>query len=219
MNINSYIEHTSLKPTLTDRDIDQLVEEAVNHSFHGICVPGFWVKKAHRELSGTSVKLVTIAGFPLGYSLTEVKLREMELAVENGADEIDMVLNLSAFKSGMNWPKIELAKCSAFCHQNERLLKVILETAYLSDQEIVEACKICEEAGVDYVKTSTGFAETGARVEHIELMRASVSPGVGIKAAGGIKKLEQLRAMVAAGADRIGTSSGVQIMKELEKEN
>ena len=157
VKLNTYIEHTSLKPTLTDKDIDLLVEEAITYGFHGICVPGFWVKKAHRELNGSPVRLVTIAGFPLGYSMTEVKLREIELAIQNGADEIDMVLNVSAFKSGMNWPKIELAKCAAVCHESERLLKVILETAYLSNDEVIEACKLCEGAGIDFVKTSKFF--------------------------------------------------------------
>lgn len=219
MEVNKYIEHTALKPTLTHKDVEQLVDEAVRYQFIGICVPGFWVKKAKREIGSNDVRLVTVAGFPLGYSMTEAKIREMELAIDNGADEIDMVMNVSAFKSGMNWPKIEIAKCSALCHEHEKVLKVILETAYLTDMEIVEACKMCEEAGVDFVKTSTGFAENGAKVKDVELMKASVSSHVGVKAAGGIRSLAQVKAMIAAGADRIGSSSGVQIMKELERES
>ncbi len=212
MNIASYIEHTNLNPTLTDQSIDQLVAEARVHSFLGVCVPPFWVKRAQREISGSNVLLITVAGFPLGYSMTETKLDEIKRAIDNGADEVDMVLNISAFKTGIPWTKIELAKCSKLMHDNQKILKVIIETAYLSDSEIVNACKLCSDSGVDFVKTSTGFAPSGAKVEHIKLMRQWLPSNVGIKASGGIKTREQAIQLIEAGADRIGTSSGISIV-------
>jgi deoxyribose-phosphate aldolase len=213
-NIERYIEQTVLKPLTTDADIENLVQEAKDYGFVGICVPPFWVKKAKREIGEEPIQLVTVVGFPLGYNMSEAKAHETELAIRDGAEEIDVVWSLTAFKAGMNWPKIELAKLANICHQHERILKVIIETAYLSDSEIIQACEICRDAGVDYVKTSTGFAPEGAKVEHIALMRANLPSNVGIKASGGIKNYAQAKALIEAGADRIGTSSGVQIVKE-----
>lgn len=214
MGINRYIEHTNLKPTLTDKDVDDLVAEAIEHQFVGVCVPPFWVKRASRELAEHDIQLVTVIGFPLGYQMTESKLVEIEKAIDDGANELDIVMNVSAFKSGMSWVKIELAKCANLIHQSGCMMKVILETAYLSDEEIIVATKLCSEAGTDFVKTSTGFAPAGAKVSHIELMRKYAPSNVGIKASGGIKDLATLKTMVAAGADRIGTSSGISIMNE-----
>lgn len=213
MNIAQYIEHTNLSPTLTIRDIDTLVEEARQFGFLGICVPPFWVKRAQREIAKDKIVLVTVAGFPLGYNMTETKLDEIKRAIDNGADEVDVVWNVTSFKTGIPWTKIEIAKCSKITHDNQKLLKVIIETAYLSDDEIIDACKLCADAGVDFVKTSTGFAPTGAKVEHVKLMRKILPEHVGIKASGGIKTLEQARAMVDAGADRLGTSSGIKIIE------
>lgn len=213
-HIERYIEQTILKPLTTDSEIENLVEEAKKYGFVGICVPPFWVKKAKREIGEAPIQLVTVIGFPLGYNMTETKVFETELAIKEGADEIDVVWSLTAFKAGLNWPKIELAKLATLCHQHERILKVIIETAYLSDEEIIQACEICRDAGVDFVKTSTGFAPEGAKVEHISLMRANLPSNVGIKASGGIKTLAQAKALIEAGADRIGTSSGVQIVAE-----
>lgn len=212
MNLASCIEHTNLSATLTIRDIDTLVEEARQHNLLGVCVPPFWVKRAKREIGNNPVLLVTVAGFPLGYNMTETKLDEIKRAIDNGADEVDVVWNLTAFKTGIPWTKIELAKCSKLLHDHHKLLKVIIETAYLSEEEIVEACKCCADAGADFVKTSTGFAPTGAKVEHIQLMRSVLPTDVGIKASGGIKNREQAIAMLEAGATRIGTSSGVKIV-------
>jgi deoxyribose-phosphate aldolase len=212
LNITSYIEHTNLSPTLTDRSIDQLVAEARAHSFLGVCVPPFWVKRAQREIATTNILLITVAGFPLGYSMTETKLDEIKRAIDNGADEIDVVLNISAFKTGIPWTKIEIAKCSKLVHDNQKILKVIIETAYLSDSEIRNACKLCSDSGVDFVKTSTGFAPSGAKVEHIKLMRECLPLDVGIKASGGIKNRAQAVQLIDAGADRIGTSSGISIV-------
>jgi len=213
MDIASYIEHTNLNPTLTIKDIDQLVVEANQFHFLGICVPPFWVKRAKREIGTNEILLVTVVGFPFGYSMTETKLDEIKRAIDNGADELDVVWNISSFKTGIPWTKIEIAKCSKLAHDHQKILKVIIETAYLSDPEIVTACKMCADAGADFVKTSTGFALSGAKEEHIRLMKASLPSSVGIKASGGIKTLEQTMRMIEAGATRIGTSSGIKILQ------
>lgn len=211
-NINRFIEHTNLKPTLTGKDIDELIREAKEHNLLGVCVPPFWVKRAKREIAESDVQLVTVIGFPLGYQMTETKIEEMKLAIRDGADELDLVLNISVFKDGMNWPKVEIAKCSKLAHESYKLIKVIIETAYLNDHEIETLCRICADAGVDFVKTSTGFAPSGAQVEHIRLMREVLPSNVGIKASGGIKTFDQAAALVKAGADRLGTSSGIEIV-------
>jgi deoxyribose-phosphate aldolase len=216
MDIASYIEHTNLSPTLTIKDIDRLVEEAKQFHFLGICVPPFWVKRAKREVGAEKILVVTVAGFPLGYSMTETKLDEIKRAIDNGANEVDVVLNISSFKTGIPWTKIEIAKCSKLAHDHQVALKVILETAYLSDDEIASASKLCADAGADFVKTSTGFAPHGAKVEHIQIMKASIPSSVGIKASGGIKTTEQALAMIHAGATRIGTSSGIKIIENLK---
>jgi deoxyribose-phosphate aldolase len=213
MNIAAYIEHTNLSPTLNIHAIDKLVDEARQFGFLGVCVPPFWVKRAQREIGKEKILLVTVAGFPLGYNMTETKLDEMSRAIDNGADEIDLVWNVTSFKTGIPWTKIEIAKCSKLAHDHQKLLKVIIETAYLSDSEIERACKMCADAGVDIVKTSTGFAPAGATVEHVTLMRKNLPPVVGIKASGGIKTYDQVLAMIHAGATRIGTSSGVSILE------
>jgi deoxyribose-phosphate aldolase len=211
-DIARYIEHTNLSPALTGEDIDRLVAEAKQYNLLGVCVPPFWVKRAKREIGESKVVLVTVAGFPLGYNMTETKLDEIQRAIDNGADEIDVVWNISSFKSGLPWTKIEIAKCGKLVHDYQKLLKVIIETAYLSDKEILEASKLCADAGADFVKTSTGFASAGAKAEHINIMRNAVPPHVGVKASGGIKTLEQAMRMIEAGANRIGTSSGVSIV-------
>jgi deoxyribose-phosphate aldolase len=212
MNVAAYIEHTNLSPTLTIRDIDNLVEEASQFGFLGICVPPFWVKRAHREIAGRKIILVTVAGFPLGYNMTETKLDEIKRAIDNGANEIDVVWNVTSFKTGLPWTKIELAKCSNLAHNNGALLKVIVETAYLSDPELERACKLCADAGADFVKTSTGFAPSGAKVENVALMKKNLPDHVGIKASGGVKSFEQALALIEAGANRIGTSSSIAIV-------
>ena len=214
MDINRYIEQTNLKPNMIDADVDALVKQAVDQQFLGICVPTFWVKRAAREIADHDVQLVTVIGFPLGYSMTESKLVEIEKAVEDGANELDIVMNVSAFKSGMPWAKIELAKCAKLIHESDAMMKVILETAYLTDEEIIEASKMCADAGTDFVKTSTGFASAGAKAEHVKLMRENVPSNVGVKASGGIRDLATAQAMIDAGADRLGVSAGVEILNE-----
>jgi deoxyribose-phosphate aldolase len=212
MNLSSYIEHTNLSPVLTISDIDKLVDEAKKHSFFGVCVPPFWIKRAQREIGKAPITLVSVAGFPLGYTLTETKIDDIKRCIDNGANEVDVVWNLTSFKTGMPWTKIELAKCAKLTHDNQVLLKVIIETAYLSDEEILQASKLCADAGADFVKTSTGFAPSGAKVEHIRLMRSVLPKEVGIKASGGIKTKEQAVDMIEAGADRLGTSLSISII-------
>src|SRR5689334_5217557 len=144
--------------------------------------------------------------------MTETKLDEIKRAIDNGADEIDVVWNVTSFKTSIPWTKIEVAKCSKLAHDHQKILKVIIETAYLSDNEIEEACKICSDAGADFVKTSTGFAPSGAKVEQVAIMKKNLPNTVGIKASGGIKSYEQAVALISAGASRIGTSSGITIV-------
>ncbi len=216
INLNRFIEHTVLNPTLTDKDIDTLVEEAIEHEFLGVCVPTFWVRKTSREVKNHGIQLVTVIGFPLGYQMTENKLDEIKLAIDNGANELDIVMNVSAFKSGMSWVKTELAKCAQLIHANDCLMKVIIETAYLSEEEIVKSSIMCQDAGTDFVKTSTGFAPSGATVDQIKLIRSTINSNVGVKASGGIRDLETAIKMIEAGADRLGVSAGVNIMKEME---
>lgn len=212
MNLSTYIEHTNLSPTLTIGAIDKLVEEAAQYGFLGICVPPFWVKRAKREIGAKNILLVTVAGFPLGYNMTETKLDEIKRAIDNGADEIDVVWNVTSFKTSLPWTKIEIAKCSKLTHDHQKILKVIIETAYLSDSDIEKACKLCADAGADFVKTSSGFAPAGAKEEHISIMKKALPPGVGIKASGGIKTYEQATALIQAGATRLGTSASIQIL-------
>lgn len=210
--VANHIEHTNLSPVLTISDIDRLVAEAHQFKFFGVCVPPFWVKRAKREIGSEKISLITVAGFPLGYNMTETKLDEIRRAIDNGADEIDVVWNLTSFKTGLPWTKIEIARCATLTHGHQKLLKVIIETSYLSDEEIGRACKLCADAGADFVKTSTGFAPTGATIEHVALMKKFLPDHVGIKASGGIKTLEKAVALLQAGAHRIGTSSGVSIV-------
>ena len=213
--LHRYIEHTNLKPVITHYDVEMLIAEAKEHSFIGVCLPPFWVKKAKRDIGEADLQLVTVIGFPLGYNMTETKLEEMALAIKNGADELDMVMNVSALKAQMSWVKIEIARCAQLAHEHERILKVIIETAYLSDKELEIACRWCADAGVDYVKTSTGFAPEGAKVEDVRKMRELLPSHVGIKASGGIRSLADAQALIQAGADRLGTSAGLSLMKGL----
>ena len=218
INLAQYIEHTNLSPTVTGEDIERLIDEALAYQFVGVCVPPFWVRKTKRDVQGSPTAVVTVIGFPLGYQRTETKLHEIKLALQDGADELDLVINISAIKhNAFEWIKPEILRCAQLIHEQEKILKVILETAYLTDEEIVRASKVCADAGADYIKTSTGFASAGAKVEQVRLMRASVPDTVGIKASGGIRNLEQALAMIEAGADRLGTSAGITIVKEQEK--
>ena len=208
MDLARYVEHTNLQPTVTISDIDNLVDQARESNFLGVCVPPFWVKRARREIANSPIVLVTVAGFPFGYNMTETKLDEIQRAIDDGADEIDVVWNISSFKTNLPWTKIEIAKCAALAHNQHKLLKVIVESAYLSKPELERAGKICADAGADFVKTSTGFANTGATTEQVALLKQVLPADVGIKASGGIRRYEDAMAMIEAGAVRIGSSAG-----------
>ncbi|MFC3416313.1 deoxyribose-phosphate aldolase [Algoriphagus hitonicola] len=211
--LNRYLESTLLKPTMAGEEVDQLVQDAIDEQFVGICIPPFWVKKVKRDLADEEIQVVTVIGFPFGYQDTATKAFETREAIKNGADELDLVWSQTAYHSGMNWPKIEIAQIGKICHEEDRIIKVIIETAYLSPEQIREACLICQDSGVDFVKTSTGYAPSGAKVEDISLMRETLSSQVGIKASGGIKSLDFALELIKAGADRIGTSSAKSLME------
>lgn len=213
MELHPFIEHTLLRPDLHPEELERLVAEAITHRFLGVCVPPYWVRKVRRDIGNAAVNLVTVIGFPFGYQKTAVKLAELQQAIADGAQEVDTVLNLAAFRTNPGeWVKPELARLAQEAHQHEVLLKVILETAALQDEEIRFACQLCADAGVDFVKTSTGYGPGGATVHHVRLMRESLPAHVGIKASGGIKTFEQAKSLVEAGATRLGTSSGVAIV-------
>ena len=210
----TYIDHTQLKPDATAEQVLQLCDEARNYGFAAVCIAPCYVQLAKERLGpGTLVKVATVVGFPLGYQHSKVKFLETHQAIADGANEIDVVMNISAFKSG-KYEEVEneLGDLAKFCHLKEAELKVIIETALLSEEEIVEACKLCANAGVDFVKTSTGFASRGATVEDIKLMRRVLPKSMKIKASGGIRTYEDAEALIKAGADRLGCSASVQIV-------
>ena len=213
-NINRHIEHTLLKQDAKYEDFIKLFEEAKKYNFLGVCINPLYVKLAKEYLSGTDVKTVTVVGFPLGANKTEVKAYETKLAIEDGADEIDMVINVTALKNkDYGFVKLDIETVKDFC--KDKPLKVILETDLLDKEEIKKACEICIEAKADFVKTSTGFVKggVGAKAEDVELMYKTVSPyGLKVKASGGIRDKETAIKMLKAGAERLGTSSGVTIV-------
>lgn len=211
--MNQRIEHTILKPDTTESDINRLCDEAIKHSFFGICVPPYFVKHAGIKLKDAPVKIVTVAGFPLGYNTTPAKVEEARKAIDEGAHEVDMVMNIAALKNNdLNFVENDIQSVTTLVQLKGCKLKVIIETALLSHEEKIKACEICAKAGVDFVKTSTGFASGGATVEDVELMRAHLPANIKIKASGGIKTKEQAKALVKAGADRLGTSSGPDLI-------
>lgn len=217
MEMNRIIDHTLLKPESTEKDIEKLIAEAKEYEFFSVCVNPVWVKKCAEELKGSIVKVCTVIGFPLGASTCETKVFETENAIKNGADEIDMVLNIGLMKS-RKYDEVldEIKKIAKVCHDNDKLLKVILENCLLTKEEIIKACEICEESGADFVKTSTGFSTSGADAGDVKLMKESVSDKVKVKASGGIRDLEKAKLMLDCGADRLGVSAGVAIMKEIK---
>ncbi|MBA7539845.1 Deoxyribose-phosphate aldolase 2 [subsurface metagenome] len=211
-DVAPYIDHTLLKPDATQAQMDQLCAEAAEYHFYSVCVNTSWVSCCARKLRGTGVKVCAVVGFPLGAMESRSKGFETRNAIENGADEIDMVINVGALKSG-DLKKVEddirwvLRAC-----RPTTVTKVIIETALLTEEEKVLACQIVKKSGADFVKTSTGFAKAGATPEDIALMRRTVGPEMGVKAAGGVRSFEDAKAMIAAGATRLGASSGVAIV-------
>ena len=209
------IDHTLLKATATTADIDRLCDEALRFDFWSVCVAPCNVRRARERTEGSSVKVCAVVGFPLGSDTGSIKLAEAVKAIEDGADEIDMVMNIGALKSGDDDLVFnEINSLAQFCHTRSRLLKVIIECCYLTDEEKVKAARLAELAGADFVKTSTGMGTGGATVEDVRLLRKALLPRTRIKAAGGVGTLEKALSMVAAGADRIGTSSGAKIIGE-----
>lgn len=216
MNFNKYIDHTALKADTDIKQIEKLCAEAKEFDFFSVCVNSYYVKKAAALLSGSSVKVCTVVGFPLGASTMETKRFEAMKAVAEGAKEIDMVINVSAIKS-QDWQYVldDMSSLAQVTHQQGALLKVILETALLTDEEKRKACELAVKANVDFVKTSTGFSTAGATVEDVKLMRSIVG-NMGVKASGGIRDAETARKMIEAGATRLGTSASVEIVKGLK---
>ena len=209
------IDHTLLKPDATLAEIETLCREAAEFHFATVCVNGAWVSTASRLLRGTSVGVCAVVGFPLGASTADVKAYETRRVVFDGAREVDMVINIGALKSGdLRTVERDIEGVAETCREGGALSKVIIEAALLTDEEKVTACTLAKAAGADYVKTSTGFARSGATVADVQLMRRVVGPDMGVKAAGGVKDLDQLKAMAAAGATRIGASAGVKIVRE-----
>lgn len=207
------IDHTLLRPDARAAEIDALCAEALLHRFAAVCVNGCWVARCARILAGSGIAVCAVAGFPLGAMSTEAKLFETGRAIEDGASEIDVVINIGALKSGE--PELvrgELAALAQLCHHRGAKLKAILETALLSDAEKILACELARAAGADFVKTSTGFAKGGASVHDVALMRRSVGPAMGIKASGGVRDEPTARALIEAGATRLGASASVAIV-------
>lgn len=212
---SSLIDHTLLKPEASRSDIKKLCDEAAQYGFASVCVNPSWVKKASEFLRGTNVPVCTVIGFPLGATLPDVKAFEARRAIFNGAREVDMVINIGALKSGDDCAvEDDIRAVVEAAHENGVLCKVIIETALLTDEEKVRACLASKNAGADFVKTSTGFAKGGATVRDVALMRRVVGSDLGVKASGGVKGIEDAKAMVEAGATRIGASVGVKIAQE-----
>lgn len=211
----SLIDHTLLRPEASEAQVEQLSGEAISMGFAAVCVNPGWVASAARKLRGSQVKVATVVGFPLGATLARAKRAEADGALLAGAREIDMVMNVGALRSGdLERVENDIRGVVEVCHPAGAIVKVILENAYLSDPEKVAACQTAERAGADFVKTSTGFGPSGATEADVRLMRATVGPKMGVKAAGGIRTLANALNMLKAGANRLGTSAGVSILRE-----
>jgi len=215
MAINSYIDHTVLKPTTLIADVEKLCKEAIEYSFAAVCVPPLFVQQASALVQGSSVKVATVIGFPFGYSAVEAKVAEAVLAIIDGADELDMVINISALKNN-DWQFLanELNAVLSIVRSKNKVIKIIIESGVLTEEEIIKCCDLYGAAGVDFMKTSTGYAEKGATIEAVALMRKHLANTIQIKASGGIKSYSFASALIAAGANRIGCSSSIQIVSE-----
>lgn len=212
MKLNKYIDHTLLKPDASQEQIETLIEEAKKYDFASVCVNPTWVNFAAQALKATDVKVCTVIGFPLGANTPELKAFETSDAIQNGANEVDMVINIGALKS-RNFDLVERDIRAVVEAAKGTLVKVIIETCLLTDDEKVKACQIAQKAGADFVKTSTGFSTGGATFADVALMRKTVGPDMGVKASGGARSYEDALAFIKAGATRIGASSGVAIME------
>lgn len=220
LDLAKRIDHTLLRPTGTRAEIDRLCEEALQYHFASVCIQPCWVKIAVRHLEGSDVAVGTVVGFPLGANMPAVKLYEAEQALAAGATELDMVIALPALKSG-DWRAVrhEIEQIASLCRAATppAILKVIIECCYLTQEEKIRATHVVAESGADFVKTSTGFGEGGATIEDVRLLRSAAPPHLKVKAAGGIRTLSLALELLRAGADRIGTSSGVTLLQQLEE--
>lgn len=212
MNVAKYIDHTLLKPEVTDKEIAVLCEEAQEHGFFSVCIQPAWVNTAAEKLQESEVKVCTVIGFPHGATTSEVKAFETKDAISNGADEVDMVINIGQLKAGnLDYVRADI-KSVVDAANKEALVKVIIESSLLNEDEIVTVSKLAKEAGADFVKTSTGFNGGGATVEAVALMRLTVGDDMGVKASGGVRSSEDAMKMIEVGATRIGASSGIAIV-------
>ena len=220
MPLNKYIDHTILKPTCLVADIEKLCAEAKQYDFAAVCVPPNFVKLAKEKLAGSTVQVATVIGFPFGYSATEAKIAEIILAMVDGADELDVVANIAAIKNG-DWTAIadEINHIMPIIRSKGKVVKIIIESGVLTDDEIIKCCDIYGIAGIDYLKTSTGYAEKGASVESVRLFRKHLPDQVQIKASGGIRDYATAQLMIDAGATRIGCSAGVAIVSGANTDN
>lgn len=216
MNINGYIDHTNLKPNVLVADIEKLCKEAIQYNFIAVCVPPPMIRIAKNFLKESNVKTATVIGFPFGYSAIEAKIAEIALAIVDGADELDMVINLIALKNN-DWQYLanEINHVMPLIKQNNKIIKIIIESGILTDEEIIRCCELYGAAGIDFLKTSTGYAEKGATPEAVALMRKHLPAAVQIKASGGIRTYAFAQQLIEAGATRLGCSNSVNIVKEL----
>jgi len=219
-NLASYIDHTILKQTTTISEVDKVCLEASHENFVSVCIPPKYVPDAKKLLDGSRVKVCTVIGFPLGFNATDVKVREIEEAIEMGADELDMVIDLCALKSG-DWKRLdqEIKACLKPVYSSGKVLKIILESGMLTESELLACCELYGNYEIDYVKTSTGYADHGASVSAVRLLRAHLPRRIGIKASGGIRSFAFAKQLIDAGATRLGCSTSIHLMKEsrLEK--
>lgn len=214
MSIAQFIDHTILKPTTTLADIEKVCDEAKQYRFAAVCVPPYFVSDAKEILRQSPVKLATVVGFPFGYSDYKAKSAEMKQAIADGADELDVVINLAAFRTNdMAYLESEVKKLSSITQENYKILKLIIESGILSQEEIIKCCKLYQHYPVDFLKTSTGYAEAGASIEAVQIMRQYLPPHIQIKASGGIKSYEFAQQLIDAGATRLGCSGSVAIVK------
>lgn len=214
MNIAPFIDHTILKSSATNEQVDKVCREALEYGFAAVCIPPIYVQRAVKKLKGSAVNIATVIGFPFGYSVTESKLVEATQAVADGANELDVVMNIAAFKNN-DWSllKKEISGIKKLARKNSFKIKVIIESGILNPQEIISCCEFYKEYEIDYLKTSTGYAEKGARIEDVQLIRQHLPSHIKIKASGGIKTYDFAMKLIYAGAERIGCSASVEIVK------
>ena len=213
MDLRNYIEHTALKPDLSIDELSVFCRDAIENDFYGVCLPPYYIKQAHNLLEGATPKVISVAGFPMGYSMIPTKVEEVKRILDDGADEVDVVINISAVKNG-NWAHVknEINSVTTAVHMKGRVIKIILETGLLTNDEIIKCCDICAENDVDFLKTSTGFHAEGATLDVVRFLKEH-GHGVKIKASGGIRTQDFATELVHCGADRIGTSSGLVIVR------